>query len=327
MIPAGDHGPAQNRFAHRTKAKFSIHAALQRELFLRGKRIRRFRMNALTEIEIRLCKTWDECLQCEQLQVRVWNMPDYRDVVPASFLVTAIKNGGILAGAFQGDEMVGFAFGVLGWHYTGATRRLKHLSHMLGVLPHVREKNVGANLKWKQRAAALEQGLDLMTWTYDPLQSVNARLNLMRLGAIARYYIRDAYGEMTDALNAGIASDRFQVEWLLQNERVTARASGYSPAPNYVNAVDVYEVAWTAQGFPKIAGERDMDAQFARVEIPSDLNALKANDIALAAEWRARTRETFERAFARGLAATDVVREHDASGHTRVFYVLNRVDF
>jgi predicted GNAT superfamily acetyltransferase len=284
-------------------------------------------MNESNNIEIRLCKTWDECVQCEEVQRRVWDMPDFRDVVPASFLITAAKNGGLLVGAFDGAHMVGFAFGVLGCEGAGAARRLKHTSHMLGILPHMRVKGLGAQLKWRQRQAALEQDLDLMTWTYDPLQAVNAYLNLARLGAIARRYTRNAYGAMTDALNAGIASDRFEVEWFLTHERVTARASGRAPARPFDDAPALYEIAWTRHDFPAIAAERALDAATVRVEIPADINALKARDLALAVEWRERTRATFERAFGSGYAAIDFVRRRDTDDRTRTYYVLSKTDF
>jgi len=284
-------------------------------------------MQATNEIELRICKTWDECVQCEEAQKQIWEMPDFRDVVPASFLVTAAKNGGILIGAFQHGAMVGFAFGVLGSEGTGAARRLKHTSHMLGVLPQARAHGLGAHLKWLQRQVALEQGLDLMTWTYDPLQAVNAQLNLTRLGAIARRYLRDAYGEMTDALNAGIASDRFEVEWFLKHERVSARARALDLAETLPDAAAAFEIDWTAQGLPYIATAQLPTAECARVEIPADLNQLKAQDRALAAEWRAQTRVMFERAFAAGYIAYNVSHWRDALGRARAAYLLRRGDF
>lgn len=283
-------------------------------------------MRDMPAIEIRLCQTWDECVQCEELQKQVWQMPDFRDVVPASFLVTAVKNGGILVGAFDGAQMVGFAFGFMGSEGAGAARKLKHTSHMLGVLPHARKKNLGAQLKWFQRSAALAQGLALMTWTYDPLQAVNANLNLARLGAIARRYIRNAYGEMTDALNAGIASDRFEVEWFLRDERVNARAAGNLTRGAYDDTPAAFDIGWTRDGFPKIISARAPDAETWRVEIPSDINAAKMRDLALAADWRGHTRAAFERAFANGYAATDFVKINDTHG-ARVFYILQRDTF
>lgn len=286
-------------------------------------------MRAMSEsegIEIRVCKTWEECVQCEEVQRRVWDMPDFRDVVPASFLITAAKNGGLLIGAFQGARMIGFAFGVLGSEGAGETRRLKHTSHMLGVLPDVRVKGLGALLKWRQREEALKQGLDLMTWTYDPLQAVNAYLNLARLGAIARRYTRDAYGEMTDALNAGIASDRFEVEWFLTHERVAARQTRAALTEIPRDANIVFRIEWRDGTLPVITDENPLHGALLGVEIPSDLNALKAQDRALAAAWRERTRSTFERAFALGYAATDVLRVRDAAGRPRVYYLLTRFD-
>ncbi len=280
----------------------------------------------MSSIEIRLCTTWEECLQCEHVQQIVWGMPNSSDTVPAHFLITAIKNGGLLVGAFDGGEMIGFAFGFLGSEGQGNTRRLKHTSHMLGVLPTARAKGVGAALKWRQRAEALKQGLDLMTWTYDPLQALNAHLNLARLGAIARRYIRNAYGEMTDALNAGIASDRFEVEWYLDSARVTAREAKAPPhQPQLADEVQsLYRVEWNEQNFPVIVEERDLIGTMLLVEIPADINALKAQNLELAKQWREHTRSTFERAFQNGYIASNVHRTTDEQGRTRVFYLLNQ---
>lgn len=284
-------------------------------------------MSETNSIELRVCKTWDECVQCEEVQKQVWAMPDFRDVVPASFLFTAAKNGGILVGAFQAQHMVGFVFGVLGSEGTGNARRYKHTSHMLGVLPHVRVQGLGAQMKWVQRRVAMEQGLDLMTWTYDPLQAVNAQLNLARLGAIARRYIPNAYGEMTDALNAGIASDRFEVEWHLKHERVRARAAGEIPTESFGDAMNVYEIQWSGQGFARIAAEYPPAGDIIRVEIPADINALKMHDLTLAADWRECTRATFVSAFENGYVACDVLRQTDGAGRARVWYILRRGDF
>lgn len=276
------------------------------------------------EIVIRLCKTWDECLQCEELQKSVWEMPDYRDAVPANFLITALKNGGLLVGAFDGTAMVGFTFGFLGSEKDASgVLHLKHTSHMLAVSADVRVKGLGARLKWFQRAEALKQGLDLMTWTYDPLQSINAHLNLARLGAIARRYYRDAYGEMTDALNVGIASDRFEVEWYLSSPRVQKRlvAPLTSALPN---PFAIYQTTRDAQNFPVIVAEKPLQGETLYVEIPSDINAIKAQNLPLAVQWRERTRDTFERAFAADYAAVDLVRSSGAEGSGTVGYVLSR---
>lgn len=278
----------------------------------------------MDNFSIRLCKTWDECIECEELQKQVWEMPDFRDAVPANFLITAIKNGGLLVGAFDEARMVGFAFGFLGFDGYGEPRRLKHTSHMLGVLPDARVHGLGAEMKWLQRTEALAQGLDLMTWTYDPLQALNAHLNLSRLGAIARRYYRDAYGEMTDALNVGLASDRFEVEWYLKSARVERARSALATAGSLSAPLPVYQIEWNAYGFPVIVDEKPLEGEFLRIEIPSDISVLKRDAHALAIQWRERTRSTFERAFAAGYVATGAVRETDQDGRQRVWYALER---
>ncbi len=280
----------------------------------------------MSDIELRVCKTWDDCIQCENLQQRVWEMPDARDIVPAHFLITAVKNGGLLIGAFDDAEMVGFAFGFLGSDRylagQGVPLRLKHTSHMLAVVPGIRAQGLGAALKWKQRAEALAQGLDLMTWTYDPLQAANANLNLARLGALGRRYIRDAYGEMTDALNVGVASDRFEVEWYMPSARVQSRLAGSAhPIPS--DAQPIYTLGWDSDGFPVVTQESPLSNETFLVEIPADFNAIKAKNHSLAVQWRELTRNTFERAFAAGYVASDVTRS-DLDGHPRVQYVLER---
>lgn len=279
----------------------------------------RLHISNMSEIDIRLCNTWDECVQCEELQKRVWEMPDYRDAVPANLLITAIKNGGLLVGAFDGEAMVGFAFGFMGRDKANA---LKHTSHMLGVLPEVRVKGLGAQMKWLQCAEARKQGLDLMTWTYDPLQAINAHLNLVRLGAITRRYYRDTYGAMTDALNVGVASDRFEVEWHMNSERVQASAANRRQEHGAAQAQALYEIRRTSDDLIKIEDETMPQDDTVLVEIPSDYNAIKAANRPLAVEWRERTRSTFERLLARGYTATDFRRSEDAQGRARAAYVL-----
>jgi predicted GNAT superfamily acetyltransferase len=277
----------------------------------------------MPDIEIRVCKTWDDALQCEELQKIVWDMPDYREVVPAHFLITAAKNGGLLIGAFQGSKMIGFAFGFLGSEGEGTARRFKHTSHMLGIVPEARALGLGAAIKWKQREEALKQGLDLMTWTYDPLQAVNAQLNLRRLGAVARRYIPMAYGEMTGALNAGVPSDRFEVEWYLDSQRVQQRRQAPPPAA-FAEETLLFEVEWNAAGWPQILSEQELQGDRLLVEIPPEFNALKAQDPTLAVVWRMRTRNTLERALAAGYLASDVVVTRGQGAPVRVFYLLEK---
>ena len=161
----------------------------------------------------------------EQIQKDVWGL-DEVEIVPNHVLLTAQKNGGLVLGAFApspagGDEqLVGFVFGFIGLTPTG---RIKHCSHMAGVLPAFQNRNVGYELKLAQREHVLARSIDLVTWTFDPLESRNARLNFHKLGAACATYLQDLYGPMRDRLNAGLPSDRFQVDWHVASRHVSRR--------------------------------------------------------------------------------------------------------
>lgn len=280
-------------------------------------------------VSIRSIDKWQEYLAAEQLQRIVWQMPDWRDAIPSNLLITIHKNGGIVLGAFDKNErLVGFVFSFLGSEEHRGRMKIKHCSHMLAVLPEYQAQKIGARLKLTQREYALAQGIDLITWTYDPLQALNANLNLARLGAIARRYIPDAYGEMTDGINAGLPSDRFQVEWWLNAPRVKECAEG---KPRHVEwetltqagARPVFEIAFDTHHLPHIEREDKLASDSLLVEIPSDLTALKSHSAALAQEWRRRTRDLFERAFTAGYAAVDFVIGTRGE-RRRAAYVLTR---
>ena len=278
------------------------------------------------QIDIRPIEDWQDYRQCEEIQRQVWYTPDNSDTVPASLLVTAQKNGGLLLGAYDGSRMVGFAFGFLGAEADGTSWRLKHCSHMLAVLEGYRGQGVGLELKKRQRAELIAQGLELATWTYDPLQIANGRLNLSRLGAVARRYLRNAYGEMTDPLNAGVPSDRFVAEWWLKSARVEhALSSSDRPvARREPPGPPVYEMSFDGPGWPRVVAERPPPGDTAWVEIPADFNALRPADPELARAWRAWTRATFERAFSTGFSAIDAGFWQDQAGRRRAGYILSR---
>ena len=174
-------------------------------------------------IEIRPLDTMEGMLEIEELQRQVWPGSD-ADIVPAHLLLTVAHNGGVVLGASEGEKLVGFVLGFLGTDSASPDRvamaRLKHCSHMLGVLPGHRDRGIGFELKLAQRQAVIDQGIRLITWTYDPLMSGNAYLNIRKLGAICRRYRRNVYGDMRDELNIGLPSDRFEVEWWVTSARV-----------------------------------------------------------------------------------------------------------
>jgi predicted GNAT superfamily acetyltransferase len=262
-------------------------------------------------IEIRPVKTEDEYHAVERLQREIWGAQDI-EIVGFETLMTAHKNGGVMLGAFdivEGEErMVGFVFGFVGLTAGG---RVKHCSHIAGALPGYRDRGVGYALKLKQREIVLAQGIDLITWTFDPLESRNARFNFHKLGATCGVYLRNLYGAMRDKLNVGLPSDRFQVDWRVASPRVESRLHGGGASS---------ASALMAEGVPLInppvAGEslRPSAAAVAEeerilIQIPSDFQSLKAADGNLALEWRLHTRALFEEAFAKGYEATDLLVE------------------
>ena len=282
-----------------------------------------------SSVSIRPLKAWDEYLAAEQLQRDVWQMPDWRDVVPANLMVTVNKNAGLTLGAFAPDgRLIGLAFGFSAMEERAGQKKLKHCSHMLAVLPEYRSQQVGIRLKLWQREFTLAQGIDLMTWTYDPLQTRNANLNLVHLGAIARRYMENAYGEMTDGLNAGIASDRFQVEWWLDSPRVQACAAGQPLRFDWdeltrAGAQPVFQVGLDAAGLPRVERVNKSNGETLLLEIPPSIGAIKAASLDLARDWRARTRDVFQRAFADGYAAVGFANTN-REGRPRAAYVLSR---
>ncbi len=173
---------------------------------------------------VHILETPEEMAAVEELQRLVWSAPDI-EIVPKDILLAIVHNGGLAIGAFAGSELVGASFGFPGFYQTPDGPRLKHHSHILAVHPDWRSKGIGFALKRAQWQMVRKQGLDRITWTYDPLLSRNAHLNVARLGAVCNTYLRSEYGEMLDGLNAGLPSDRFQVDWWLNSQRVERRLS------------------------------------------------------------------------------------------------------
>ena len=278
------------------------------------------RIESLSEI--------DRYHECESLQERVWGL-DGIDVVPLHLMITMQKSGGLVLGAFdENDRMVGFLLGFLGAR-DGNVHRPKHCSHMMGVLEEWRGRGVGTRLKLAQREHALSQGLDLVTWTYDPLESLNAALNIGKLGAVCGTYVRDLYGPMTDGLNAGLSTDRFCIDWWIDSDRVRTRLSGKRTSPSLAvtlarDAVLLNPATVGSDGLPRPASALVRSrASVVLVEIPANVRAIKAADMELARRWREQTRAAFEERFAAGYAVNDFISEEEGDVR-RSWYVLER---
>jgi predicted GNAT superfamily acetyltransferase len=201
---------------------------------------------------------------------------------------------------------------------------------MLGVKPEWRDQGMGFALKRAQWQMVRYQGIDRITWTFDPLLSRNAWLNITRLGGVCSTYLRDFYGKMHDVLNQGLPSDRFDVDWWVNTPRVNRRLS----RRRRNDLTLVHYLSGGAQIYNPAEFDRDQlphpmenqplqvgkDLSFLLVEIPADFQALKTTDIGLALEWRLHTRLVFETLFAAGYLVTDFVRSNTVP--TRSYYVL-----
>lgn len=267
------------------------------------------------KIVIRPVATLAEYQAIAHVQREVWGMPDL-EVVPASLLLTVQRHGGLVLGAFTPDEqVVGFVFGFLGRDAHGCVH---HHSHMTAVRPAFQHHQIGYRLKIAQRDHVLQQGIDLITWTFDPLQSRNAYLNLHKLGAICRTYLPDVYGTMPDALNIGLPSDRFEVEWHLRSAHVVERLRA---APTHTLTQHIEDMPVL---HPELLNDSTTSAATllrshaaVLLEIPVNIEAIKSANMEQARAWRQHTRTLFEAAFAASYTATDLVMH---AGHS--YYVL-----
>lgn len=252
----------------------------------------------------------------EELQREVWSMPDL-EVVPLHQLRAAVSAGGVLLGAFdEHGTLVGFCYGFIGMR----DGELLFYSHMAGVRPGLQDRGIGFLLKRAQRQAALERGLDRMVWTFDPLQSLNASFNLRKLGVTASRYYVDYYGEMPDAINRGVPSDRLEVDWWLRDPAVEARLTGDAPSRSWPDAPAV--LAGRMRGGTLVPDTApDLDEPLVRVEVPTTFGDMKTRAPEAALAWRMASREVFQHYFAIGYQAVDFVA---ARGEAIGSYILQR---
>lgn len=217
-------------------------------------------------------------------------------LLPREIIRAFQTSGNVPLGAFDGDEMIGYVLGFLG----ARDGSVQLHSHMLAIAPPRRSAGVGHALKLAQRAHALEAGVRVARWTFDPLQARNAYFNLVKLGAVADGFNRDHYGEMTDILNRGDRSDRLEARWDLDVDR---QPSAERPAQ-----VLLARAGTSEEPRPKRADE-PVSPSGATIEIPSDYAALKARLPEAAAEWREAVAEALADCIGAGLVATSFLRE------------------
>ncbi len=252
------------------------------------------------------------CAATVPLQEETWSGDV---VVPPQLMLAVVHNGGFVAlGYADGDERpAGFVFGFIGiydYHF-------RHHSHMLAIRERYRGSGLAQTLKEAQRDHCLDQGIEVVAWTMDPLEARNANFNFTKLGAFAREYHRDFYGAMPDKLNAGLPSDRVYIEWPIGHDRTYKRLQGQDSAPSLEQA----EAEGIRYLLKSEEGDRPGAVNAGRVgeshllmAIPPQFQQLKASDPKLALEWRLAARGAFEAALSRGYAAVDFLRSKDGRG-------------
>jgi predicted GNAT superfamily acetyltransferase len=255
---------------------------------------------------IRPLTTLDECRKVAALERTVWGYTDAEDVVPPPVLIVSIKRGGILLGAFDaGGEMKGFVYSMPGVK----DGKLTQWSHMLGVTDDARDQGLGAQLKLAQREAALRRGVDLIEWTYDPLQAMNAHLNFTKLGVVVEEYEENVYGESSSVLHRGTPTDRFVAEWHITLPHVERRVTALGmPVVRDRSVADAPVVNRSAEGDEwLIPGPSRLDLSDRRllVEIPTGFTDMQAREPDLALEWRLATRRIFQTYLGRGYRVVD----------------------
>lgn len=290
-----------------------------------------------SSIEIRPFADVAEVAQIEDIQRQAWNRFDL-EIVPGRLLYAMEHNGACLIGAFDDEKVVGFAFGILGTDQESGDRvdqvaaaRLLLYSVIMGVLPEYQSHGVGYRLKMAQREFSLRIGVRLITWTYDPLESLNGYFNVSKLGVICHRYLDNYYGEM-GGINVGLPTDRFYVEWWVTSNRVESRVSkrrGPLSLDSYLSgrAVIVNESDRDDRQLPVPPADfLRLENNLVLVEIPDSIQEIKSSDMALPQRWREHGRQVFKHYFDRHYMVTDFLRSKDADGLPRSYYVLTQMD-
>ncbi len=262
-----------------------------------------------------------ELREVEELQKVVWGVED-REVVPALAMIPQLEVGAILLGAFADGKLIGFVFGFPG-HEEGC---LTLHSDMLAVVAAYRSYGLGYKLKLAQRERALASGIDTITWTYDPLQALNANLNFRKLGVTSDRYRINYYGETSSFLHS-TGTDRLWVRWELSSERVERRIEGRDiESLADTNCDDIPSLLRVEADDEPSENIVELASQML-LEIPADINKIQKENPALALNWRMKTRDAFTRALDGGLFVDDFVMVEHEQNRVGRYLLTAKSDF
>ena len=259
-----------------------------------------------TSIEIRPITTIAEMQAVEEIQKEVWGIPDI-EVVPISQLAAAIAAGGCLLGAFDTEKLIGFAYGFVSYE----KGQMAHHSHMLAVKPEYRNYKLGEKLKKAQREFVWNQGISLMSWTFDPLQSLNAYFNFNKLGVVSDQYFVNFYGDEAPSFLHQNSTDRLWVIWNLSEEKKFLTTD----IETVKRLVKLGE-----NQIPQSFAVSEEDKQVA-IEIPSDINELVKINSELAKKWRESTRRAFTEAINKGFLVENFYRINRGDQKLGVYFL------
>jgi predicted GNAT superfamily acetyltransferase len=270
----------------------------------------------MSEIHIQPLRSTQQFKACEDIQIEVWGKLS----VSAELLKVTQEHGGTVLGALVDGKPCGFVYAFLA-RYRG---HLVHWSHIMAVRENKRDRGLGLRMKRMHRRVALQQGIRSICWTFDPLQSRNALLNISRLGAGVEEYVPDCYGAFASTIEKGLPSDRFVVNWRIATADVRKRLQMRSTPQPTPSLPHVNETMTNQDGFLEnrrivyhLSGRRLL------VEIPACTDIMRRDAAELAHRWRTETRVIFQGYFKASYRVTNFIREQDSKS-CRCFYVLSR---
>jgi predicted GNAT superfamily acetyltransferase len=273
-------------------------------------------------MHIRPLTTLEDCKRVAALERTVWGLSDAEDVVPSILLIVSIKRGGILLGAFDGaGDMQGFVYSMAGLK----DGRPMQWSHLLGVAPSARDSGLGTQLKLAQREAAIAMGLELIEWTFDPLQALNAHFNFAKLGVVVEEYEENVYGESPSPLHGGLPTDRFVCQWWIRRPHVVRRldSSGLTIVSSEAARAPVVNRTSASGDWIAPAGfDPDVRSPRVAVDIPADYTRMLREDPSLALRWRLETRAIFAQYLGAGYRVVDFAEDE---ARTRGRYLLTTI--
>jgi predicted GNAT superfamily acetyltransferase len=271
----------------------------------------------MEEFEIRPFSALEDFSACVRMQQDTWG-PGFSECVPVAILKVSQILDGVVAGAYDEDgELLGFIYGLTG----PRDGEIVHWSDMLAVRPDLQGSGLGWRLKAYQREVLLERGITTMFWTFDPLESRNAYLNLNKLGAVACEYVCDMYGQTDSPLHHGIGTDRFVPRWDMASESVEARMAGDATTLPEVSEEGAVRALGPRRGEGHLLPDEPvigLTASHVLVAIPESIQAIKDDSIDSAVAWRQATRTVFTDYLSRGYEARALLRRNGWSDYLLV---------